>query len=68
MLRGNLATWIRKGVISGVDRLWGYKLGMWSTPTAARYWTAAIIIAVVVAREPAIEDLDALGHRRVEDL
>ena len=51
-----------------LDRLWGYKAGMWSTPTAARYWTAAIIIAVVVARERAIYDLDALGHRQPADL
>ena len=68
MLRGNLATWIRKGAISGVDRLWGYKLGMWSTPTAARCWTAAAIIAVVVARERAVYDLYALGHRELADL
>ena len=51
-----------------LDRQWGYKLGMWSTPTAARYWTAAIIIAVVVARERAIYDLYALGHRELGDL
>ena len=36
-----------------LDRVWGYKAGMWSTPTAARCWTAAIVIAVVVARERA---------------
>ena len=51
-----------------LDRQWGYKTGMWSTPTAARYWTAAIIIAVVVARERAVYDLDALGHRQPADL
>ena len=51
-----------------LDRLWGHKAGMWSTPTAARCWTAAIIIAVVVARERAIYDLYALGHRELADL
>ena len=51
-----------------LDRQCGYELGRWSTPTAARYWTAAIIIAVVVARERAIYDLYALGHRELGDL
>ena len=45
---------------------------MWSTPTAQRHWTAAIvntiIIAVVVAWERAIEDLFALEHPRLADL
>ena len=51
-----------------LDRLWGYRFGTWSTPMAAKYWTAAIIIAVVVARERAIYDLYALGHRELVDL
>ena len=46
----------------------GYKHGVWSTPTAQRHWTAAIIIAVVVAWERAIEDSFALEHPRLADL
>ena len=74
--RGGLATVMRRFVRQrdnrefdhDLDRLWGHRLGRWSTATAARHCTAAIIIAVVVARERAVYDLYALGHRELADL
>jgi hypothetical protein len=37
-----------------VKSLYGFKAGLWCTPTATRYWIAAIVIRVAVARQRSI--------------
>ena len=43
----------RKGEIYDVDvkSLYGFRVGLWSTPTVMRHWVATIVIGVAVARE-----------------
>ena len=46
----------RTGEVYDVDvkSLYGFKAGLWCTPTATRYWIAAIVIRVAVARQRSI--------------